>query len=215
MPMTKLLALPVLGVLFVLSAMPTSAATTYNRAAAIQYADTYWSTYNSAYPSFATKGGDCTNFVSQALYAGGVPMHTSPTYSGTAAWYMLQNRKKSYSYSVSWINVMSNMAFLQQSLGATKIADVMGAGPGQLVSDGDAQPGDVVLYDWNNDGTFDHESIITATDGTTNADNNSPNYDLVDAHTTNHLHVYWTLSQYHTDWATTHIIVLHIPDSVS
>jgi cell wall-associated NlpC family hydrolase len=211
--MTKLLALPILGFLFVLPAMPASAATTYNRAAAVQYADTYWNNYNSAYPSFATKGGDCTNFVSQALYAGGVPMHTSPQYSGSAVWYMLQSRKKSYSYSVSWINVMSNMAFLQ-SLGATKIADVTGAAPGQLVSDGNAQPGDVVLYDWNSDGTFDHESIITATDGTTNTDG-STNYDEVDAHTTNHLHVYWTLAQYHTDWSTTHIIVLHIPDSVS
>jgi cell wall-associated NlpC family hydrolase len=215
--MSRLSALIVLGLLFAFAA-PVSAATStgYNGTAAAQYADTYWNSYNRAYPSFANKGGDCTNFVSQALYAGGIKMRTSPTYSGNAAWYMLQNRK-SYSWSVTWVNAQDNSIFLQQYLlpGAIKVvADVYGRAPGETVSDGNAQPGDVVLYDWNNDGTFDHEAIITASDGTTNTDG-STNYDLVDAHTNNRYHAYWTLAQYNTSWATTHIIVLHIPAGTS
>lgn len=212
--MTKLLALPILGVLFILAARPAGAASGYSGTSAAQYADTYWSSYNPAYPSFAHKGGDCTNFVSQALLAGGIQMRTSPTYSGDAAWYMQVNHRN-YSYSVSWVNAQDDSIFLVQHLpGVTKIADVTGVAPGTQVSDGGAQPGDVVLYDWNNDGTFDHESIVTASDGTTNTDG-STNYDLVDAHTTNRYHVYWTLSQFNSGWATTHIIVLHIPSTTS
>lgn len=45
----------------------------YNREKAKNYIDTYWKNYNPAYPSFHHGGGDCTNFVSQILYAGGMP----------------------------------------------------------------------------------------------------------------------------------------------
>ena len=56
--------------LALLAASPVGAALAYDGPAAAQYADTYWSSYNKQYPSFANQGGDCTNFVSQALYAG-------------------------------------------------------------------------------------------------------------------------------------------------
>ena len=46
----------------------------YSGAAAATYADTYWQSYNTDWPSFTRKGGDCTNFVSQVLYAGGIAM---------------------------------------------------------------------------------------------------------------------------------------------
>lgn len=45
----------------------------YNRQKAKAYIDKYWKNYNPAYPSFSHGGGDCTNFVSQVLYAGGMP----------------------------------------------------------------------------------------------------------------------------------------------
>ena len=38
------------------------------------YIATYWETYNEAYPCFVGWGGDCANFVSQCLYAGGMQM---------------------------------------------------------------------------------------------------------------------------------------------
>lgn len=44
----------------------------YDRLKAKAYIDTYWKNYNPAYPSFHHGGGDCTNFVSQVLYAGGM-----------------------------------------------------------------------------------------------------------------------------------------------
>jgi hypothetical protein len=45
----------------------------YDRSKAKAYIDTYWKNYNPEYPSFHQGGGDCTNFVSQVLYAGGMP----------------------------------------------------------------------------------------------------------------------------------------------
>jgi len=180
---------------------PVAGALAYNGSAAASYADQYWQTYNIAYPSFANSGGDCTNFVSQALYAGGIAMRLSPPYSGTNAWDILRNRKR-WSWTTSWVNAQDNSVFLG-TIGATPVQTVVGAAPGQVVPS-NAQQGDVVLYDWNNDGIFDHESIISTSDGQD-----------VDAHTNNRYHAYWTLAQYNSSWSTTRIVVYHIPPSAS
>jgi hypothetical protein len=197
--------------LVALSAATSAAAVAYDGAAAATYADTYWQSYNPAWPSFAKKGGDCTNFVSQALYAGGITMRLSPPYVGDAAWYLLQSKGRRWSNSLSWINVQSHQLFLG-SLGATQVASYSGVAPGAVVPSNAAQ-GDVVIYDWNNDGVYDHESIVVASDAT-NPDG-TPNWDLVDAHTNNRYHAYWTLAQYNASWATTQIVVLHVPDSTT
>lgn len=44
----------------------------YDRSKAKAHIDAYWKNYNPEYPSFQNGGGDCTNFVSQVLYAGGM-----------------------------------------------------------------------------------------------------------------------------------------------
>src|SRR5262252_5579825 len=93
----------------------SSAAFAYNGAAAAAYADTYWQNYNPAWPSFANSGGDCTNFVSQALYAGGINMRPSPTFTGDAAWYMVKKRSR-WSYATPWVNAQHQSNFLLQYL---------------------------------------------------------------------------------------------------
>lgn len=45
----------------------------YSRNKAKAYIDAYWQNYNPAYPTFHGGGGDCANFVSQVVYAGGMP----------------------------------------------------------------------------------------------------------------------------------------------
>jgi hypothetical protein len=195
--------------LFALSLASTAAAAFgYNGAAAAGYADTYWQNYNPQWPSFANQGGDCTNFVSQALYAGGIEMRTSPPYGGNAAWYMLKKAHHGWSYALSWINAQDQSIFALQYLpGVTQVVSYYGVAPGQTVAD-NASQGDIVLYDFNNDGVYDHEAIATASDGA-NPDG-SANWDLVDAHTNDRYHAYWTLAQYNASWATTRIVVLHI-----
>jgi hypothetical protein len=204
----SLLVVPIVLALFAISSPSTaSAASGYNGAAAAAYADAYWQNYNAAWPSFANSGGDCTNFVSQALYAGGIVMRTSPSYSGNAAWYMLTSKHR-WSYALPWVNAQDNSIFALQHLpGVTQVASYYGVAPGQTVAD-NATEGDVVLYDFNNDGVYDHEAIVTASDSTTK-------WDLVDAHTNNRYHAYWTLAQYNAGWATTRIVVLHIPPTTS
>ena len=47
----------------------------YNRALAISYAEKWAYSFNPAYYNFSNIGGDCTNFVSQCLFAGNLPMN--------------------------------------------------------------------------------------------------------------------------------------------
>ena len=50
---------------------------TYNREAAVAYAHKHALTLNKNYYSFENLGGDCTNFISQCLYAGFPQMNYS------------------------------------------------------------------------------------------------------------------------------------------
>lgn len=56
----------------------------YSAQDAADYADKYAMNYNSNYPSYANSGGDCANFASQALFAGG--LKTTTASQTTTAW---------------------------------------------------------------------------------------------------------------------------------
>lgn len=55
----------------------------YDRDKAVAYAHEWAFKRNPRYLNFAGIGGDCTNFISQCLYAGGAPM----SYTQTFGWY--------------------------------------------------------------------------------------------------------------------------------
>ena len=64
--------------------------TRYARELAVQYAD-YWAyRRNPRYDVFDELGGDCTNFVSQALYYANGVMNFTPTYG----WYYIDANQK-------------------------------------------------------------------------------------------------------------------------
>lgn len=71
----------------------------YNYSAMASYLEKYWSNYNTAYRDFSGKGGDCTNFVSQALRAGGWEDKTGWYKNSNYWWYNSANQ------TYSWINV--------------------------------------------------------------------------------------------------------------
>ena len=52
----------------------------YNPGAAVSYARKYCSNYNRAYENYASMGGDCANFVSQCMIAGGF------SFKGCSGW---------------------------------------------------------------------------------------------------------------------------------
>ena len=60
---------------------------TYDRLAAVQYAERWWNDYHPNFEKFAV---DCTNFVSQCLYAGGAPMRGEPN-RAKGWWYKNDN----------------------------------------------------------------------------------------------------------------------------
>lgn len=130
----------------------------YNREAAVQYAEMWWDSYNPAYPKF---DDDCTNFVSQCLRAGGAPFWGSP--DRERGWWISGG-----TWSFSWSTAHSLRWYLAGSQkGMTAI---------QVDSADQLEIGDVILYDFQNDGRYDHSTIVTAKDGTV---------PLVNAHTFN------------------------------
>jgi len=54
----------------------------YDRQAAYDYAYTWWDDRNPAYADYSGSGGDCANFVSQCIIAGGVDLHEGTNGAG-------------------------------------------------------------------------------------------------------------------------------------
>ncbi|MBP2001711.1 hypothetical protein J2Z69_002756 [Paenibacillus shirakamiensis] len=140
----------------------------YKRAEAADYADRWWDKTN---PEFADFAVDCTNYISQSLFAGGAPInYTGKRESGW--WYKgYVGSKEAWSYS--WAVANSLERYLSRGgLGATIVER-----PEQL------DLGDVIIYDWDGKGTYGHSTIVTAFDAS--------GMPLVNAHTTSSKHRYW------------------------
>lgn len=67
----------------------------YNRDAAVEYARAWAYKRNPRYMDFAKMGGDCTNFISQCLVAGGMQMN----YSNPMGWYYRSANSRSAAFS--------------------------------------------------------------------------------------------------------------------
>ncbi|MEN2767786.1 amidase domain-containing protein [Ornithinibacillus xuwenensis] len=137
----------------------------YDRLAAVQYAERWWNSYNPAYKKFDV---DCTNYISQCLRAGGAPMRGAPN-RNQGWWYQGNN------WSYSWSVAHSFRWFLSGSTHGLKGTEV--DSPEELM------PGDVICYDFEGDGKWNHTTIVVAKDA-----NGMP---LVNAHTHNSRHRYW------------------------
>ncbi|WP_257351425.1 amidase domain-containing protein [Pseudalkalibacillus decolorationis] len=137
----------------------------YNRLEAVKYAERWWNSHNTAYRLFEN---DCTNFISQCLHAGGAPMRGYPNRS-KGWWY--QGNNWSYSWSVAnalrWYLSGSKQGLRGEELGS---AD-------QLL------PGDVICYDFDGDGSWQHNTMVVAKD--------EYGMPLVNAHTYNSRMRYW------------------------
>jgi hypothetical protein len=138
----------------------------YDRLAAVRYAETWWNSYNPAFKKFNV---DCTNFVSQCLYAGGIPMTGYP--NRARGWWMKNNN-----WSYSWAVAHSFRWYLSGSHSGLYTIEV--SSPEQLML------GDVICYDFQGDGRFDHSTIVVAKD--------KQGMPLVNAHTSNSRMRYWS-----------------------
>ena len=143
----------------------------YDRSAAAAYADRWWQKGN---PEFETFSVDCTNYVSQCLFAGGAPIN----YTGkreTGWWYKGYNGKQEW-WSFSWTVSDSLQRYLSTGRSSGLRAELVER-PDQLML------GDVIQYDWDGNGQFQHSTIVTALD--------AGGMPLVNAHTVSSRHRYW------------------------
>ncbi|MCL1630747.1 amidase domain-containing protein [Sporolactobacillus sp. CPB3-1] len=137
----------------------------YDRLQAVRYADLWWNQRNPRYPKVAD---DCTNYISQCLHAGGIEMWGDP----------IRNRgwwQKQTNWSFSWTVANSLRWYL------SKQGNIIGTV--EKSSARDLVPGDVICYDFEGDGHWNHNTMVTAIDGAGDP--------LVNAHTYDARHRPW------------------------
>ena len=117
----------------------------YDRRKAADYAKRWAFRRNPAYYDFSRIGGDCTNFVSQCLYAGSKLMNFIPVFG----WYY----RSAGDRTPSWSGVRYLYDFLT--------GNNAGAGPfGRVVVQEQLQPGDIIQLARGN-GEFYHTLLVT------------------------------------------------------
>lgn len=105
----------------------------FNVDKAVEYARKYALNYNLDYLTFDEIGGDCTNFISQCLYAGGLPK--------TNNW---------HPYSFPWIRVNDLYYYLINN-GYAK----------EIPMNGSFKAGNIIQFFSKSKGFFAHTGIIT------------------------------------------------------
>lgn len=137
----------------------------YDREKAVAYAREWAFSRNPRYYAFDNIGGDCTNFASQALYAGSGVMN----FSDELGWFYISvnNRSPSWTGTEYFYNFLTR----NQSVGPVGVqADVYGI-----------EPGDFAQISFNGQ-RFAHTVVILSV-----GENPSPENILIAAHTVDSL----------------------------
>lgn len=117
----------------------------YDAEAAIRYAEKWAFVRNPVYYSFEGIGGNCTNFVSQCVYAGCGVMNYTPVFG----WYYIDANNR----TPSWTGVEYFYDFMTTNMSQGPFAretDIKYAEPGDVLQLGDAE------------GDFYHTLIVLA-----------------------------------------------------
>ena len=127
----------------------------YNRARAVEYARRWALSRNPLFTNFAGRGGDCTNFVSQCIYAGSCQMNFTPSFG----WYYIDQNDR----APAWSSVEYFYDFIT---GAPSFSSENGnIGPFGILTDAmGVFEGDVVQLA-DESGDFYHTLIITGFSG--------------------------------------------------
>lgn len=136
----------------------------YSGSDAATYAKQYANDYNDAYPSYSA---DCTNYVSQCLYAGGITMDGSSTsvgtYESTTDWYCIYIKSvlwiRKYAVTTSWIRVSDFSSFMSSIATKTTHTTINSLYEA-------CEIGDIVQLVDKNTGSAYHSIIITGRDST-------------------------------------------------
>ena len=120
----------------------------YNRENAVAYAKKFAFSQNTQFANFAGIGGNCTNFVSQCIYAGSCEMNYKPTFG----WYYISLDDR----SPSWSGVEYFYNFMIEN------ADL---GPfGRVATSDELENGDVIQLGRQEDGYY-HTLLVVGFNG--------------------------------------------------
>ena len=121
----------------------------YDRSKAVAYAEKWALGRNPAYYDFQNIGGDCTNFVSQCLYAGAGVMNFTPD----TGWYYRSVNDR----AAAWTGVEYLFRFLVLNQGAGPFARTVHAAETEI--------GDIIQLG-SETGNYYHSLFVTATQPT-------------------------------------------------
>lgn len=126
----------------------------YDRESAVAYAHEWAMNRNPKYFSFNGIGGDCTNFISQCVHAGGAPQNYTPD----TGWYYNSPTDR----AAAWTSVEHFYQFLmrQHEIGPK----------GRQIPLEEVQIGDVIQLSFLA-GQFSHSLLVVDVGDNTNADN--------------------------------------------
>lgn len=146
----------------------------FDDAAAQEYADRFVTSYNILYKSYMS---DCTNFVSQCLDAGGLCQTDHWWYKKGIIGILFDTNSHSWSVANDLKDYMKNDLSAERIAGKWKKKEAFDNTGKRLCyaytnnsSNIFGYHGEIIFYDWEDDGHIDHASIVvgtnTAYDGT-------------------------------------------------
>lgn len=150
--------------------------------------------YNPAYANYVWSGGDCTNFISQILRAGGFPE--------TARWHWDQARDEGTS---AWVNAPHLVGYLEMTHRVSLIAQgpmpvLLKAAAGGIPLLARLRPGDIIAYVER--GRVVHLAVVVGYD--------PDGYPVVDSHSADRFREPWDLGW---DRTTRYLLLdVHYPD---
>lgn len=130
---------------------------TYDRVKAVNYALKYAKNYNKSYASFSGSGGDCTNFASQVLRAGGAK-DGKTGYPTNYDWSYSQTNTGPKA-SVAWINANTFRLYWQMNAKSVTKHTTNGGVSKKAVK------GDILSYVTKKTGRSWHSAIVTGKSG--------------------------------------------------
>lgn len=116
----------------------------YNRENAVNYALKYALTKNPEFFDYTFQGGNCTNYISQCVYAGAPKMNISPS-----GWYYFSPANT----SISWANVEPFYNFITSNSGEGVFAKLS---PLDM-----CEVGDVIQLKFSHKNVFSHALVVT------------------------------------------------------
>lgn len=117
----------------------------YNREIAVNYAIKWAMRRNPAFYDYSKLGGDCTNFASQVLLAGGAGMNYQPV----LGWYYLDPNRKSPSWT--GVDFLYNFLVSNQTKGPI----------GKETNPSSVEVGDLIQLSYQGGAHFNHTLVIT------------------------------------------------------